>query len=148
MAQSLQEQAAAYPLAAYNFRVTVDGTTMRFVKVSGLVRQYQTLSYRDGLSFLDGEQIVKYFVDKYETVTLEQGVIASGSDLHGWLESQKASVVDVQLCDASGQAVLAWRIEKAVPVKLSAPTLDAKTNEVVIASLELKAAGISVKDLR
>ena len=74
MAHTLAEQAAAYPLAAYNFRVTVGGTTMRFAKVSGLVREHQTLTYRDGLSFMDGEQIVKYFVDKYQTVTLEQGV--------------------------------------------------------------------------
>lgn len=147
MALSTQDQAASYPLAAYNFRVTVGGTTMRFAKVSGLVREHQTLTYRDGLSFLDGEQIVKYFVDKYVTVTLEQGVVASEKDLRQWLESAEKSAVEVQLCDASGAAVLAWRINKAIPVKLTAPTFDAKTNEVALDSLEIKAAGISIVEL-
>lgn len=146
MAHTLAEQAAAYPLAAYNFRVTVGGTTMRFAKVSGLVREHQTLTYRDGLSFMDGEQIVKYFVDKYQTVTLEQGVVSGAKSLHTWLESKKLSVMEVQLCDASGAAVVTWRIHKAIPVKLTAPAFDAKSNDVAIDSLEIKAAGIFIVD--
>ena len=141
------EQAESYPLAAYNFRVEVDGITMRFSKVSGLAHEYQTRTYRDGLSFLDGERIVKFFVDAYKTITLEQGVVHHDHDLHEWLASAKARQVDVQLCDATGRPVLAWRIRKAVAVKLSAPTLTASGNELAIASLELMAAGISIEDL-
>lgn len=147
MADSAAHQAASYPLAAYNFRVTVGGTTMRFAKVSGLVREHQTLTYRHGFSFLEGEQIVKYYVDKYVPLTLEQGTVAGSTFLHTWLESREKAAMEVQLCDAAGTPVLAWRVAKAIPVKLSAPAFDARTNEVAIESLELEAAGITVVQL-
>lgn len=51
------------------------------------------------------------------------------------------------MCDAGGMPVIAWSIVKALPVKLDAPGFDAKTNEVVIETLELKVAGVSVKEL-
>lgn len=147
MAHSLQKQASDYPLAAYNFRVTVGKTTLRFAKVSGLQREFQTQTYRDGLSFLDGEQIVRYYVDKYLPVTLEQGVLKDDSTLRTWFESGEKKLVEIQLCDAGGEAVLGWRIQKAIPVKLSVSTLDASTNETFIETMELRAAGISIVKL-
>lgn len=147
MAHSTQEQRAAYPLPAYNFRVTVDGAAMRFAKVSGLTREHQTVTYRHGLSFIEGEQIAKYYIDKYVSVTLEQGTVIGSTFLHEWLESKSKCAMEVSLCDASGTPVIAWRIAKALPVKLSAPIFDARTNEVAIDSLEIKAAGISIVHL-
>jgi phage tail-like protein len=144
VAETPLSQRTSYPLAAYNFKVTLAGTTMRFAKVSGLQREYQTLTYRHGLSFLEGEQIAKYFVDKYVSVTLEQGTIIGSKELHAWLESSSAVAMEVQLCDNEGKAVIAWRVAKALPVKLTAPAFDAKSNEVAIDSLEIKAAGISI----
>ena len=147
MAETRQQQRSSYPLAAYNFRVNVDGTTMRFAKVSGLQREYQTLSYRHGLSFVEGEQIAKYYVDKYASVTLEQGTVIGSKFLHEWLERKTKVAVEVSLCDSEGTPVVAWRIAKALPVKLSASAFDAKTNEVAIDTLEIKAAGISIVHL-
>lgn len=147
MAESPQDQRTSYPLASYNFKVTVDGTAMRFAKVSGLQREHQTLTYRHGLSFLEGEQIAKYFVDKYVAVTLEQGTMISSDSLHRWLETGTKTAMEIQLCDPAGVAVIAWRIAKALPVKLSASTFDAKSNEVAIDTLEIKAAGISIVHL-
>jgi phage tail-like protein len=144
VAESTQEQRTSYPLAAFNFKVTVEGDAMRFAKVSGLQREYQTLTYRHGLSFLEGEQIAKYFVDKYVAVTLEQGTMIGSTTLHEWLETGTKKTMEIQLCDAGGTAVIIWRIAKALPVKLSASTFDAKSNEVAIDTLEIKAAGISI----
>ena len=56
---------------------------------------------------------------------------------HGWDRL-------IQACDERGVPVLAWRVARAFAVKLSAPTLDARTNEVAIESLEVRAAGISI----
>ena len=53
MAESKSDQ--AYPLAAYNYRVTVAGTTMSFSEVSGLAVEYEKVTYRHGLSFREGE---------------------------------------------------------------------------------------------
>lgn len=147
MAETPLSQRTSYPLAAYNFKVSVAGTTMRFAKVSGLQREYQTLTYRDGLSFLEGEQIAKYFVDKYVSVTLEQGTMIGSKALHEWLEQSRPAAMEVQLCDGAGTPVIAWRVAKALPVKLSAPSFDAKSNEVAIDTLEIKAAGISIVHL-
>lgn len=147
MALSKQEQRTSYPLVAYNFRVTVDGAAMRFAKVSGLAREHQTATYRHGLSFIEGEQIAKYYIDKYVSVTLEQGTVIGSASLHQWLEAKSTCAMEVSLCDQSGTPVIAWRIAKALPVKLSAPTFDARASEVAIDSLEIKAAGISIVHL-
>lgn len=144
MAETTQSQRTNYPLAAYNFKVSVDGETMRFAKVSGLQREHQTLTYRHGLSFLEGEQIAKYFIDKYETVTLEQGTIIGSKRVHEWLESKTPVAMQIQLCDPQGNPVIEWKVAKALPVKLSAPVFDAKSSEVAIETLEIKAAGISI----
>jgi phage tail-like protein len=144
LALTSAEQTANYPLAAYNFRVTVGGTVVRFAKVSGLQIEHETQTYRDGFSFLDGEQIVRFHVNKYVSVTFEQGTVQDDKTLFEWLEKAPKTMVDVCLCNADGTAVLTWRIRKAVPVRLSAPTLDAKTNEVSIDTFEIKASGISL----
>jgi len=147
VAHAKQEQRASYPLAAYNFRVTVDGTAMRFAKVSGLAREHQTVTYRHGLSFMEGEQIAKYYMDKYVSITLEQGVVLGSKFLHAWLEQKTRSSMEISLCDERGIPAIAWRIAKAVPVKLGASAFDARASEVAIDSLEVKAAGISIVHL-
>jgi phage tail-like protein len=144
VAQTKAEQRAGYPLAAYNFRVTVDAQALSFAKVSGLQREHQTLTYRHGLSFQEGEYIAKYRIDKYVSVTLERGTTLSMRFLQTWLEEQQKRQVEISLCDEAGTPVLAWRIARAIAVKLTAPTFDARTNEAAIDTLELKAAGISL----
>jgi phage tail-like protein len=147
MAQTLQQQRATHPLAAYNFKVSIDGVAMRFAKVSGLQREHRTVTYRDGLSFKEGERIAKVSIDVFIPVTLEQGTIAGHDFLSGWLEQRAPSTMEVSLCDEQGLPVVAWRIARAIPVKLSAPTFDASTNQLCIDTLEVRAAGISVKHL-
>ncbi|MFN6337997.1 MAG: phage tail protein [Cyanobacteriota bacterium] len=135
----------AYPLVAYNYRVVVDHITMRFSKVDGLVWERKAITYRDGLSFLDGESIGLYRVEAYTTLTLQQGVLAADSSLHDWLREGDARLLQVQLCAADGGAVMAWQANRAIPVKLTGASLDAKGGEVFIDTLEIRAAGWSIK---
>ncbi len=137
--------AATYPLVAYNYRVVVGTVTMRFAKVEGLVWERTAIPYRDGLSFLDGENLALCRVDAYTTLTLQQGVVATDSSLHAWLRAGDARMLQVQLCQADGQPVVAWQANRAIPVKLSGATLDANTNDVCIDTLELRAAGWSIQ---
>jgi phage tail-like protein len=120
---------------------------MSFAEVSGLVREHQVVTYRHGLSFVEGEDIVKFRIDKYSSITLKRGTTTGAGSLYAWLESKQPKPMEVQLCDAGGTPVIAWSVIKALPIKLDAPTFDAKTNDAVIETLELKAAGISVKEL-
>jgi phage tail-like protein len=137
--------ATAYPLVAYNYRVIVGAITMRFTKVEGLVWERSAVTYRDGLSFLDGESISTYYISAYTTLTLSQGVIVADSDLHDWLRQGDARLLQVQLCQADGQPKIAWQANRAIPVKLTGANLDAQGNEVVVERLELRAKGWSIK---
>jgi phage tail-like protein len=145
MADSRVYQRASYPLMLYNFRVAVDGASMSFSKVSGLQREYQTLTYRHGLSFREGEDIVRYRHDKFIPLTLERGSMPRGSLLYDWLEKKDSRVMDVSLCDETGAPLGTWHVARALAVKLTAPAYSAQANEVAIETLELMAAGISWK---
>jgi len=144
---SLPAQRASYPLAAYNFRVLLDASALSFARVSGLQREHQFVTYRHGLSCVEGELLAKYRVEKYVPVTLERGTTIGVRALQDWLEERSPRVLQVDLCDASGTPVLAWRIARAFAIKLTAPTFDARTNEAAIESLEVMAAGISIVHL-
>jgi phage tail-like protein len=152
VAHTLQDQRKSYPLAAYNFRVTVDGIAMRFAKVSGLQREHQTVTYQHGLSFSEGEQITKFHRDRYVTLTLEQGSVVGSTSLHEWLERPadhtgggKPALMEVSLCDEKGNPAVTWSIAKAIAVKLTAPAFDAAGNALSIETLEVKASGICIK---
>ena len=135
-----------YPLPAYNFRVTVDGTTISFAEVSGISLEYETVTYRHGLSAWEGEQINKFYYDKYLPVTLKKGTVHGTNDLYKWIKESKGSrTIEVSLCGENGEPLVTWRLRRAVPVKLEAPTFDAATNDVSIESLELLASGITVE---
>jgi len=136
---------ARLPLMAYNFKVVVAAKTMGFKEVSGLSRQHETLTYRDGRSFCEGERIVKYRHDKFAPITLKKGTVTLESMfLYAWLEAKVEVPMTVSLCDPRGLPVVNWRIARVLPVKITPPTFDATTNEVAIDTLELMAAGIMV----
>ncbi len=145
MADSGADQRARYPLAAYNFRVTVGDAAMSFTEVSGLVREYQTLTYKHGLSFWEGESITKFRYDKYIQVTLKKGVIAGATQLNKWLDTIDKRNLSVSLCDEKGDAVVTWQIKRATIVKLETPALQASGNEAAIETMTLMASGISVE---
>ena len=147
MAITKEEVKTQYPLPVYNFRVEVDGQAMSFSEVSGLNIEFEKVVYRHGLSFWEGEGIKKYFYDKYVPVTFKKGTIRGTNVLYDWLSRKSSSIkmVVVSLCDENGQPVVSWRIKKAVPTKLTAPTFDASANDVSVEELEIMAAGISVE---
>jgi phage tail-like protein len=145
MSETAAQQRTRYPLAGYNFRVTVGTQAMSFTEVSGLTREYQTLTYKHGLSYWEGEDIVKFRFDKYVQVTLKRGVVAGSTQLYAWLDSLDKKPLSVSLCDEQGAAVVIWQIKKALVVKLEAPALQASGNEAAIETLTLMALGISVE---
>lgn len=145
MSESAASQRARYPLAAYNFRVTVGDVALSFSEVSGLAHEYQTLTYKHGLSFWEGEAITKFRFDKYVQLTLKKSVVAGVTELYAWLESVDRKNLSVSLCDEKGAAVVTWQIKKALLVKLDAPALQASANEAAIDTLTLMVSGISVE---
>ncbi|HAB17050.1 MAG TPA: phage tail protein [Verrucomicrobiota bacterium] len=145
MALTAAEQRAQYPLMAYNYRVNVSGATMSFSEVSGLVIEYETVTYQHGLSFLEGEAITKFRYDKYAPVTLKRGVVRGYTALRDWLQSLEARALDISLCDEQGIPVITWHVGKALAVKLEAPPFNASSDDVAIESLELKVSRITLE---
>jgi phage tail-like protein len=145
MAHSIANQVSSYPLVAYNFRVTVGDVAMSFTEVTGLAREFDTLTYRHGLSFIEGEDITRFRIDKYAPLTLKRGVVKGLPQLRDWLEAGDQRPISVSLCDELGDPVVTWRVQKALPTRLEAPGLQASSSEAAIESLTLMAAGISIE---
>lgn len=140
----------SYPLPVYNYRISVEDMAMGFSEVSGLNVEYQAVTYRHGLSFLSGEKIVPGMRQPVR-LTMKRGIMEGNGILADWFQrahtnsftSAKKDIL-VDLCDESGNTVVRWKVRGALPVKLSAPTFDAKSNEVAVESLELIAQDIQV----
>lgn len=139
-----------YPLALYNFRVAVDAWSMSFSEVSGIAIPYEHVVYRHGLSYWEGEDITTFRFDSFIPISLKRGTIPSADllFLHQWLKSRTLRRLEVYLCDQLGNPLMSWQIAKAVPVKLTAPTFAASTNEVAIETLDLQARGVNLVRLQ
>ena len=154
MTLTVAQQRAAYPIAAFNFLVTVGTRAMGFSEVAGLARSYETLTYKHGLSYWEGESITKFRYDKYVQLTLKKGLIpgAGAKEVYDWLDDVDKRPLQVSLCDVhpggpaqDPLARVTWHVRKALIVKLEAPSLQAQGNEVVIETLTLMASGISIE---
>lgn len=149
MAQSTDFQRTNYPLAAYNFRVKVDQTEISFSEVTGIAVEYDHVSYRHGLTFLEGESMQTFHFDSFKSVTCKRGTILGKNPLflHEWLAKRDLRSMEVSLCDEKGAPVLSWKIVAAVPVSLKAPAFTAASNDAAIETVDLQVRGVSVVTL-
>lgn len=146
MAEPASRAQQQYPLPVYNFRVSIDGTTLGFAEVSGIEMRMKAVTYRHGLSFAEGQWITTFAAKGFVPITLRRGLILGSSPLflYQWLHKGDLRAMKVDLCDASGSPALEWKIKHAVPTRLEAPAFDASSNEAAIEVLEVQAQGISV----
>lgn len=145
MAVSQEDIKKRYPLPVYNFKVTLGAVEVSFSEVSGLLMEYETVSYRHGLSFLEGETVIRFLNKKAIPITMKKGVVKDVAELYEWFTDARRKNILVSLCDEEGHPLLVWKIASALPVKLNAPTFDANANEVAIDSLEIMAGDISLE---
>lgn len=134
------------PLPAYSFRATVDGQSAAFSEVSGLTVERETATYNHGLSHWEGEVLLTFASAKHRQISLKRGVFAGDGQFFSWLmgEDAEAKPMDVSLCDATGAPAVTWRIARAIPIKLTAPSFSASTNEVAVETLDVMVSGVSV----
>jgi len=132
---------------AYNFRVTIGSSVASFAEVSGLKREFTTVTYRHGLSFREGEDITKFYLASYSALTLRRGVFRGASSLYSWLEEKGERAISITLCDENGASVVEWKIARALVTKIEAPSFDATSNDVAVDTLELMAAGTTITEV-
>lgn len=126
-----------YPLAAYNYRVTVGNhETMSFSEVSGLEIEHEHVLYRHGFSFAMGDHLIRG-QRKPVNVTLKRGVSPHRKYLYDWIKSGEKKDVKIELCDENGSAIVSWDVSRALPFRLDAPAFNANSNDIAIESLNL-----------
>ncbi|NEN91271.1 MAG: phage tail protein [Okeania sp. SIO3H1] len=149
MATTPDDIKATYPLPVFFYRVTIgDDDSHAFSEVSGLSIEYETITYRDGLSYKEG---AKYMpgLDTAVNLTLKKGIVRADSYLLSWINTINLNTVEkrdlkIDLLDEAGEAVVSWTAVNAFPKKLDAPSFNATSNEVAIESLELMANSLKV----
>ena len=87
------------------------------------------------------------------TITLKKGLVRAKSlkALYSWIQTVATNQIEkrtifVRLCDEKGAPVISWKVVNAFPTKLTAPTFDAKSNDVAIETMELKADFVSMEE--
>jgi phage tail-like protein len=157
MAQDKAHISSSDLLPAYNYLVTVlqDGKehVLSFAEISGLSQEYEAVTYKHGFSFVMGDKIIPGMRQPVR-LTMKRGVAKERDFLQSWIDSAygdpysptsaKRDIL-IDLRDASGNVVVRWQVQRALPVKLDAPGFDANTNEIAIETMELVAHGLQVK---
>ncbi|NEP33584.1 MULTISPECIES: phage tail protein [unclassified Moorena] len=151
MADTVEQIKNTYPIPVFYYRVTIAGdNSYAFSEVSGLSIEYETITYRDGLSYKEG---AKYMpgLDTPINLTLQKGIVRQDSYLFDWFNTINLNTVEkrdltIELLDESGEPVVSWEVINAFPKKLDAPSFNATSNEVAIESLELMANTLKVNN--
>ncbi len=87
----------------------------------------------------------------FATVVLKRGM-TDNRDLWNWFDMLTGGSyayrlsVKITLLDLAGDDLLAWRLDKAMPVKFKAADLNARNNEVGIEELHLVHEGLRLDD--
>ncbi len=151
MAFSPNDIGNQFPLPAYNFMVSIGSDTYSFSQVTGLNLQYETITYRHGMSWLEGDFHMPGRAQPVN-LTLERGVVRQGSVLLDWISSIQLNIVSkkdviVDLLSEEGVALVRWTLQNAFPTQLEAPGFDANTNDVAIERLTLIGNGLRIEYL-
>lgn len=156
MAVSKETIQSDYPLPVYNYRVEIGDEAVAFSEVSGLSIGYESTTYKESptASGAPGPRVMHMPSQRTQpTITLKKGVVrkASIKHLYDWIRTVQINQIEkkdifVRLCDEKGDPVISWKVSNAFPVKLDAPTFDAKSNDAAIQSMELKADLVTLEE--
>ena len=127
---------------AFQFMVEIDGISQaRFQEVGGIDATVDVLDYREGGDNLGLRKLPG--MTKHANLTLKRGY-TDDEQLWTWFEDVmtgrttniRKNLSVVQL-DMAGQETIRWNLFQAFPVKYTAPSFNAKGNELSIESLEI-----------
>lgn len=140
-----------YPLPVYNYRVTLGSLSLGVSEISGLSVEYEPVTYKHGLSFVMGAKIIPGMRQPVK-LTMKRGIVKRGETFYRWLRDTYADPststrqdILIDLCDETGVAIVRWKVQGAMPIKIAAPTFDANSNEVAIETIEVIAQDLQVE---
>lgn len=133
------------PYAGFNFLVEIDSVTVAgFSEAAGLNNESDVIEYRTGAEDFTVRKLPG--LKKFANITLKRG-FTDGTDLWDW----RKKVLDGQTERRSGAIVLLnearepairWSFQNGWPRKLDGPSLNAKTSDVAIETLEIAHEGL------
>ena len=153
MATTTADIKATYPLPVYYYEVSIDGLDpIAFTEVSGLTIEYETITYKDGMSYKEGAKHMPGQPSGPVKFSLKKGVMRKDSKLLDWIDTVKLNTVEkkdvsITLKDESDGPVVAWKASNVFPAKLEAPSFNAGSNEVAIESMDLVADSLTIEYL-
>ena len=127
------------PFAAFNFLVDIGGATAGFSEVSGLTTETDVIEYRTGAMDITVTKLPG--LKKFTNITLKRG-FTNTKELWEW----RKTVIDgkterrdgtITLLNEARQTALQWNFYYGWPSKWEGPTMNAKTNEVAIETLNI-----------
>lgn len=127
------------PFAAFNFLVDIGGATAGFSEVSGLTTETDVIEYRTGAMDITVTKLPG--LKKFTNIMLKRG-FTNTKELWEW----RKTVIDgrterrdgtITLLNEARQPALQWNFYYGWPSKWEGPTMNAKTNEVAIETLNI-----------
>jgi|SRR5580698_10774469 phage tail-like protein len=144
-------RADAYP--AFNFQLTVIGVsadgkspTATFTEISGLGIELPPIGYRGGWEPIRLRQtpgLIKYanLVCKFVTTGDITFWTWLNKGMQGLVQRADGSII---LLDENQNEVMRWNFTNGWPCKWTGPTLNSKTNEIAIETLEIAHEGLAI----
>lgn len=134
------------PFAGFNFIVDIEGIAAGFLECSGLSSETDVIEYREG-----GDILIRKLpgLTKYSNIVLRRGITTT-RDLWAW----RQTVINGQTQRRDGTIVLlsehrtpvlTWRFHAGWPAKLEGPTLNARSSDVAIESIEIVHEGLELE---
>ena len=142
------------PYPGFNFEVVVngisdDGKAVKgsFMEVSGLGVEIEAIEYRTGNEDITVRKIPG--LKKFTNIVLKRGIIGDLTFWNWLLQAMNGQVVrasgSIILLDEQRQEVLRWNFKRGWPCKWTGPSLNAKSNEIAIETLEICHEGLTTE---
>ena len=141
---------AKNPKPAFQFTVEWGGQRVGFCEVSGLPQKSKAIESRDA-SFLKHTSTKVPGLRKFSNITLKRGIVRANNEFFNWLSMGRQRAVEsrdlvISLLNEQQRPIMVWKVHNALPVKVEAPSLQAKGNEVAIESIELAHEGFELQE--
>jgi phage tail-like protein len=147
----------AFPLPLYNFSVQIGNDLIACSEVTGLSIAYEVSTFKESQTAngLAGPRVFHMPGQAKEVnITLKKGIARGVSikNFYRWIAGIATNQVEkkdifVRLCDETGAPVISWRVINAFPTKLEPSGFDAKSNDVAVETMELRADGIAIEEV-
>ena len=142
-----------WPIAAFHFRVTINGEEISFQEVSGLDHEVDVIEYRHGdtevFSNIKLARLTKtshlsckkgIFSDDERLLTLMNQVYEK--DYYSNNPDSRMDIL-VELLDETGNTMMTWNITRAFPIKLTGPSLNSGSSEVAVEEIVFAYEGLT-----